>query len=142
MEGQGAPGAGGGGEEPLGSGRMNPKRGGRAAEEESRNKPKLVRGGGGNEEGGRGRRPAAALRLPGGRTWGPVGGRGRGNGRLRDNNNNNNNNKTAREVWGAAVGTGDSWKGARCGPGGAGAGRSWGRPGGERLREHPARRRC
>nr|XP_047933262.1 protein diaphanous homolog 2 isoform X5 [Anser cygnoides] len=40
MEGQGAPGA-GGGEEPLGSGRMNPKRGGRAAEEESRNKPKL-----------------------------------------------------------------------------------------------------
>ncbi|XP_050166729.1 protein diaphanous homolog 2 isoform X6 [Myiozetetes cayanensis] len=41
MDGQAAPGAGGGGEEPLGSGRMNPKRGGRAAEEESRNKPKL-----------------------------------------------------------------------------------------------------
>lgn len=42
MEGQAAPGAGGGGEEPLSSGRMNPKRSGRAAEEESRNKPKLV----------------------------------------------------------------------------------------------------
>ncbi|XP_010570734.1 PREDICTED: protein diaphanous homolog 2 isoform X2 [Haliaeetus leucocephalus] len=41
MEGQAAPGAGGGGEEPLSSGRMNPKRSGRAAEEESRNKPKL-----------------------------------------------------------------------------------------------------
>ncbi|KAM6299970.1 protein diaphanous homolog 2 [Aegotheles albertisi] len=40
MEGQAAPGA-GGGEEPLGSGRMNAKRSGRAAEEESRNKPKL-----------------------------------------------------------------------------------------------------
>ncbi|XP_050757969.1 protein diaphanous homolog 2 [Gymnogyps californianus] len=40
MEGQAAPGA-GGGEEPLSSGRMNPKRSGRAAEEESRNKPKL-----------------------------------------------------------------------------------------------------
>uniref|UniRef100_A0A8C3J1V2 Diaphanous related formin 2 n=1 Tax=Calidris pygmaea TaxID=425635 RepID=A0A8C3J1V2_9CHAR len=40
MEGQGAPRA-GGGEEPLSSGRMNPKRSGRAAEEESRNKPKL-----------------------------------------------------------------------------------------------------
>ncbi|XP_064015266.1 protein diaphanous homolog 2 isoform X1 [Pogoniulus pusillus] len=40
MEGQAAPGA-GGGEEPLSSARMNPKRGGRAAEEESRNKPKL-----------------------------------------------------------------------------------------------------
>lgn len=41
MEGQAAPGA-GGGEEPLSSGRMNPKRSGRVAEEESRNKPKLV----------------------------------------------------------------------------------------------------
>ncbi|XP_030354101.1 protein diaphanous homolog 2 isoform X6 [Strigops habroptila] len=40
MEGQAAPGA-GGGDEPLSSGRMNPKRSGRAAEEESRNKPKL-----------------------------------------------------------------------------------------------------
>ncbi|XP_074962790.1 protein diaphanous homolog 2 isoform X6 [Phalacrocorax aristotelis] len=40
MEGQAAPGA-GGGEEPLSTGRMNPKRSGRAAEEESRNKPKL-----------------------------------------------------------------------------------------------------
>ncbi|KAM6253567.1 protein diaphanous homolog 2 [Porphyrio hochstetteri] len=40
MDGQAAPGA-GGGEEPLSSGRMNPKRSGRAAEEESRNKPKL-----------------------------------------------------------------------------------------------------
>ncbi|XP_065499144.1 protein diaphanous homolog 2 isoform X2 [Caloenas nicobarica] len=40
MEGQAAPGA-GGGEEPLGSRRMNPKRSVRAAEEESRNKPKL-----------------------------------------------------------------------------------------------------
>ncbi|XP_030304684.1 protein diaphanous homolog 2 isoform X2 [Calypte anna] len=40
MEGQAAPGA-GGGEEPLSSGRMNPKRSGRAAEEENRNKPKL-----------------------------------------------------------------------------------------------------
>ncbi|KAM6124866.1 protein diaphanous homolog 2 [Phoenicopterus ruber ruber] len=38
MEGQAPPGA---GEEPLSSGRMNPKRSGRAAEEESRNKPKL-----------------------------------------------------------------------------------------------------
>ncbi|XP_071425813.1 protein diaphanous homolog 2 isoform X2 [Pithys albifrons albifrons] len=41
MDGHGAPGAGGGGEEPPGSGRMNTKRGGRPAEEESRNKPKL-----------------------------------------------------------------------------------------------------
>lgn len=41
MEGQAPPGA-GGGEEPLGSRRMNPKRSVRAAEEESRNKPKLV----------------------------------------------------------------------------------------------------
>ncbi|KAM4660737.1 protein diaphanous homolog 2 isoform 2-T6 [Amazona ochrocephala] len=40
MEGQAAPGA-GGGEEPLSFSRMNPKRSGRAAEEESRNKPKL-----------------------------------------------------------------------------------------------------
>uniref|UniRef100_A0A8C3R9R9 Diaphanous related formin 2 n=1 Tax=Cyanoderma ruficeps TaxID=181631 RepID=A0A8C3R9R9_9PASS len=39
MDGHAAPGA--GGEEPLSSGRMNAKRGGRAAEEESRNKPKL-----------------------------------------------------------------------------------------------------
>ncbi|XP_061862285.1 protein diaphanous homolog 2 isoform X3 [Colius striatus] len=38
MEGQGAP---GGSEEPQSSGRMNPKRSGRAAEEESRNRPKL-----------------------------------------------------------------------------------------------------
>ncbi|OPJ89662.1 hypothetical protein AV530_003833 [Patagioenas fasciata monilis] len=40
MEGQAAPGA-GGGEEPLGSRKLNPKRSVRAAEEESRNKPKL-----------------------------------------------------------------------------------------------------
>lgn len=53
MEGQAALGA-GGGEEPLGSGRMNVKRSGRAAEEESRNKPKLVSGLWGLE-GGRGR---------------------------------------------------------------------------------------
>ncbi|XP_058279870.1 protein diaphanous homolog 2 isoform X2 [Hirundo rustica] len=39
MDGHAAPGA--GGEEPLSSGRMNAKRGGRAAEEESRNKLKL-----------------------------------------------------------------------------------------------------
>lgn len=70
MEGQAAPGA-GGGEEPLSSARMNPKRSGRAAEEESRNKPKLVsvlwgwergRGrAGGEQEGGGGRRPRCWL---------------------------------------------------------------------------------
>jgi len=66
MEGQAAPGA-GGGEEPLGSGRMNPKRSGRAAEEESRNKPKLVSERWG-WEGGRGR--------PGGEEEGGGGGGG------------------------------------------------------------------
>lgn len=74
MEGQAAPGA-GGGEEPPGSRRMNPKRSVRAAEEESRNKPKLVselwgweagRGRPGDEEEGGGGGSNASCRFPSG----------------------------------------------------------------------------
>lgn len=85
MEGQAAPGA-GGGDESLSFGRMNPKRSGRAAEEENRNKLKLVselwgwersRARPGDEEGGGGGGADAVLLRNVGRRGvrpGPAGG--------------------------------------------------------------------